>query len=224
MPCCRVHVVIVAALRPRIGSCRELGRLDSRLHLLSAFAYVAGIVLFWVLIVAIRSCDTPGDTIRHGAGRQRRKSGRRCVGAGGTIVFGIWLAFSYGGYDIWDGWIIAAHRPLGVAAATGSATPANEYMKGMPKAQELEAAGQTEPEHRAPWPQPHLARGLLLHAAGSVIVLCAHRHDLEARAHDRSPRSVRRLELPALPARARRDGPRRRDADRRLSARLRPRR
>ena len=30
------------------------------------------------------------------------------IGAGGTIVLGIWLALSYGGYDIWDGWIIAA--------------------------------------------------------------------------------------------------------------------
>ncbi len=30
------------------------------------------------------------------------------LGAGGTIMFGIWLALSFGGYDLWDGWIIAA--------------------------------------------------------------------------------------------------------------------
>jgi hypothetical protein len=28
-------------------------------HVLSAFAYIAGIVLFWVLIVAVRRADTP---------------------------------------------------------------------------------------------------------------------------------------------------------------------
>ena len=30
------------------------------------------------------------------------------IGMGGTIVLGIWLALSVGGYDLWDGWIIAA--------------------------------------------------------------------------------------------------------------------
>ena len=30
------------------------------------------------------------------------------IGPGGTIILGIWLAFSVGGYEIWDGWIIAA--------------------------------------------------------------------------------------------------------------------
>jgi hypothetical protein len=32
------------------------------LHVISAFAYVAGIVLFWVLIVAVRKIDTPSRT------------------------------------------------------------------------------------------------------------------------------------------------------------------
>ena len=46
--------------------------------------------------------DTPGDTIRM---EPIVKVGNAVigVGAGGTIVLGIWLAFSYGGYDIWDG-------------------------------------------------------------------------------------------------------------------------
>lgn len=34
------------------------------LHVLAAFAYVAGIVLFWVLVVAVRRVDTPEETVR----------------------------------------------------------------------------------------------------------------------------------------------------------------
>ena len=34
------------------------------LHVLSAFAYVAGVVLSWVLVVAVRGTDTPDGTIR----------------------------------------------------------------------------------------------------------------------------------------------------------------
>ena len=91
------------------------------LHVLSAFAFVAGIVLFWVLIVAVRKTDTPDGTIRMGP---VVKVGNACVGigAGGTIVLGIWLAFSVGGYDIWDPWIIAA---LVLWVARGSDRPAH---------------------------------------------------------------------------------------------------
>ncbi len=70
------------------------------------------------------------------------------IGATGTIVFGIWLALSYGGYDIWDGWIIAAIVLWLLSAETGRRTGA-EYMAGMKKAEELQAAGQTGPSARA---------------------------------------------------------------------------
>ena len=105
------------------------------LHVLSAFAFVAGMVIFWVLIVAVRRTDTPEGTIRM---EPIVKVGNAAVGigAGGTIVLGIWLAFSYGGYDIWDGWIIAAIVLWAIAAAVGQRT-GNAYMQGMNKAQEL---------------------------------------------------------------------------------------
>ena len=66
------------------------------------------------------------------------------VGAVGTIVFGIWLAFSLGGYRIWDGWIIAAIVLWAIAGgpAGGRGTA---YMEAMTNAQELVAAGQTGP-------------------------------------------------------------------------------
>ena len=123
------------------------------LHVLSAFAYVAGMVLFWVLIVAVRKTDTPEGTTRM---EPIVKVGNAAVGigAGGTIVLGIWLAFSVGGYDIWDGWIIAALVLWVLAAAAGSRTGA-EYTAGMKKAEELQAAGQTGPNAGVARDQPH---------------------------------------------------------------------
>src|ERR671922_2934990 len=113
------------------------------LHVLSAFAFVAGTLLFWVLIVAVRRTDTPEGTIRMGP-VVRVGNATIGVGAGGTIILGIWLAFSVGGYDIWDGWIIAALVLWVVAGAIGQRTGA-AYTRGMNKARELEAAGETGP-------------------------------------------------------------------------------
>lgn len=138
------------------------------LHVLAAFAYVAGIVLFWVLIVAVRKTDTPGGTIRM---EPAVKVGNAAVGIGavGTIVLGIWLAFRLDSYAIWDGWIVAALVLWAVSMAIGQRTGV-EYTKGMTKAKELEAAGQTGPSsellalNRAP-------AGVVLHFLASAVVL-----------------------------------------------------
>ena len=138
------------------------------LHVLSAVAFVSGMVLFWVLIVAVRRIDTPDETLRLGP---LAKIGNAAVGIGlgGTIVLGIWLAFSVGGYDIWDGWILAALVLWLIAAELGRRTGA-AYMEGPTKAQELAAAGQTGPN-------PELlainrtSTGLLMHTLASVVVL-----------------------------------------------------
>ncbi len=138
------------------------------LHVLSAVSFVAGIVLFWVLIVAVRSVDTPEDTLRLGP---IAKVGNAAVGIGmgGTIVLGVWLAFSVGGYDIWDGWIIAALVLWFIGAELGRRTGV-AFMEGPTRAQELAAAGQTGPS-------PELLavnrtqKGLLLHTLSSVVVL-----------------------------------------------------
>jgi uncharacterized membrane protein len=138
------------------------------LHVLSAFAYVAGMVLFWVLIVAVRRADTPDETVRM---EPIVKIGNAAVGigAGGTILLGIFLAFSYGGYDIWDGWIIAAIVLWVLAAAAGSRT-GNEYLKGMRKAQELQTAGQSGPNAEL-LALNRTSNGVLFHALASAIVL-----------------------------------------------------
>jgi uncharacterized membrane protein len=138
------------------------------LHVLSAFAYVAGIVLFWVLVVAVRRVDTPEDTIRM---EPIVKVGNASVGVGalGTIVLGIWLALSVGGYDLWDGWIIAAIVLWVASAATGSRT-GNAYTQGMRKAQELQSAGRTGPDAEL-LALNRTSNGLVMHAVTSLLVL-----------------------------------------------------
>ncbi len=109
------------------------------LHVVSAFSFVAGVILFWALIVAVRRIDTPEGTLRLGP---VAKVGNATIGIGmgGTIVLGVWLAFSVGGYDIWDGWIVAALVLWFVGAELGRRTGV-AYLEGTKKAEELEARG-----------------------------------------------------------------------------------
>jgi uncharacterized membrane protein len=138
------------------------------LHVLAAFSLVAGIVLFWVLVVVGRRIDTPADTLRLSP---IAKVGNATVGAGmgGTIVFGVWLAFSVGGYDIWDGWIIAALVLWLVGAELGRRTGA-AYMQAPVKAQELESAGQSGPNAEL-LALNRTSTGLLMHTLTSLVVL-----------------------------------------------------
>ena len=89
------------------------------LHLLSAFALVAALVLFTAVMVA-----------NWGDGRPQRASaffriaavGGPLIGAGAGLVllFGIWLAIDLDAYQIWDGWIIAAIILWAIGGYTGS--------------------------------------------------------------------------------------------------------
>jgi hypothetical protein len=138
------------------------------LHVLTAFAYVAGVVLFWILIVAVRRIDTPEETIRMGP-IVNVGNAAVGIGAGGTILLGIWLAFALDGYAIWDGWIIAALILWAIAAAFGQRTGA-AYMQGMTKAKELDAAGQRGANMEL-LALNRTSNGVLMHALTSVVVL-----------------------------------------------------
>jgi uncharacterized membrane protein len=138
------------------------------LHVLSAFAYVAGIVLFWILIVAVRKVDTPGGTIRMEP-MVKVGNGAVGIGAGGTIVLGIWLAFAVGSYAIWDGWIVAAIVLWVLSTAVGQRTGV-EYTRGVTKAKELEAAGQTGPNADL-LALNRTSNGVVLHFLASLVVL-----------------------------------------------------
>jgi hypothetical protein len=138
------------------------------LHVLSGFAFVAGIIFFWILIVAARRIDTPEATLRLGP-LTRVADAAIAVGAGGTIFLGIWLALSVGNYDLWDWWILAAIALWILATALGQRADV-AYVPAVRKAQELQAAGQTGPNTEL-HALNRTANGLVLQAAISVIVL-----------------------------------------------------
>jgi uncharacterized membrane protein len=138
------------------------------LHVLSAFAYVAAIVLFWVLIAAVRRVDTPEATIAMGP---VSRLGSVVVGIGGvsTLVFGIWLALSIGDYDLWDGWIIAAIVLWAIAGFFGQRTGV-EYTRGVKKAIDLRDAGKPGPDAEL-LALNRTQNGVILHALVTVTVL-----------------------------------------------------
>jgi Predicted integral membrane protein (DUF2269) len=138
------------------------------LHVLSGFAFVAGIIFFWVLIVAARRIDTPEATLRLGP-LTRVADAAIAVGAGGTIFLGIWLALSVGNYDLWDWWILAAIALWILATALGQRADV-AYVPAVRKAQELQAAGQTGPNTELQ-ALNRTTNGLVLQAAISAIIL-----------------------------------------------------
>jgi hypothetical protein len=97
-------------------------------------------VLFWVLVVASRTLTDVDQRIAYG---RIGDLGGRIIGFGfaGTIVFGIWLAFSKDDFAIWDGWIIAAIILWVIGGTTGGRAGV-EYQKVLDRARELKSSGQ----------------------------------------------------------------------------------
>jgi hypothetical protein len=79
------------------------------LHVLAAFAIVATVVVFSAFAFGL----TPDSRVL-AVGNVLW-----AVGGLGTLVFGIWLALYVKGYEIWDGWIIAAIVLWAIATELG---------------------------------------------------------------------------------------------------------
>lgn len=138
------------------------------LHLLSAFALVAAMIVFLVAIVTIRRTDLPEPVVA--VGRLFPVAGVVvAVGSVATIVFGIWLAISLDGVAVWSGWVIAAIVLWAIGTETGRRS-GTFYAACVDRAKELVAAGHTDSD-------PELAelgrnqRGLMLHTISTVAVL-----------------------------------------------------
>ena len=112
------------------------------LHVLSAFAVVAALVLFWTLYF------TPGVDATSPALMRLGRLGTIVVGIGlaGTLIFGVWLAISKDEYQLWDLWVILALILWAIAGATG------------------QRAGALAQEGK-------LRESMLFHAATSVVTL-----------------------------------------------------
>lgn len=138
------------------------------LHVLSAFAWVAALVLYSVIIVTGWRLSVPGDVVRVFR-ISRVGDALIAVGMIGTIVFGIWLALDVEAYEIWDGWIIAALVLWLVAGAVGGQV-GKVYNGARDRAKALVDEGRDAPS-------PELSamlrsqRGLVLHVLMIAVVL-----------------------------------------------------
>lgn len=87
------------------------------LHILSAFALVAALVIYWTIAVAGRNVDRPVDSLRYFR-VAKPATVLIIVGTMGTLIFGIWLAIDFEAYQVWDGWILAAIVLWAISAGT----------------------------------------------------------------------------------------------------------
>jgi hypothetical protein len=113
------------------------------LHLLTAATLVGSLVMTWILLVALRSVDTPDLTLSF---HRVAIVGSAAVAIGlvGAISFGIWLAILRDTFQVWDGWVIAA-IVLWFVAALALLRSFAEYEKPAKAARALVASGQTGP-------------------------------------------------------------------------------
>ena len=113
------------------------------LHVLAAFAIVGAEVLFTFLIVWLWRTDMPADIARV-SGLSKIGSVLIGVGAMGTLILGIVLAFEADKYAIWDIWIIAALVLWALAMEVGRRA-GEAYDKVGAEARKLVGEGNTEP-------------------------------------------------------------------------------
>ena len=138
------------------------------LHVFSAFALVAALTLYTVLIVSVWNKDVPGDVARLFS---LQRVGDVLVGVGsiGVLVFGIWLAIDVKGYELWDGWIIAALVLWFVMGALGART-GKIYNAVRDRARALVREGDNAPSAELRTLVQN-RQGLWLHAASVLVVL-----------------------------------------------------
>ena len=79
------------------------------LHVLAAFALVATVVMYTGFALGARWAGLPATLAEV----------MWAIGGAGTLIFGVWLALYVDGYEIWDGWIIAALVLWAASAETG---------------------------------------------------------------------------------------------------------
>jgi hypothetical protein len=86
------------------------------LHILSAFALVGALTVFWFGYLLLRA-----EGGASGALGRLFKVGTIAIAIGltGTLIFGVWLSISIEGYEPWDGWVIGAFVLWLIAGGTG---------------------------------------------------------------------------------------------------------
>lgn len=139
------------------------------LHVASAFALVAALVVFWVIAVAARNVDRPVDSLRY---FRVAKPANVLVAAGtvGTLLFGIWLAIDADAYQVWDGWVLAAIVLWVISSATGQRGGVT-YAEAQKLAQQLAAEGRGDQPSAELQARLQDRRAMWLNIVSSAVVL-----------------------------------------------------
>src|SRR3954462_3324471 len=110
------------------------------IHLLFAATLVGSLVMSWIVVVSMRTADTPDATLSlHRVGMVA--TGATIVGLVGIITLGIWLAILRVDFHPWDGWVIGAIVLWSIATVTLLRSFV-EYAKPVEKARALLASSQ----------------------------------------------------------------------------------
>jgi hypothetical protein len=138
------------------------------LHVLSAFAVAAGVVVYTFLLATSRNLSTPSDVLRV-VRVSRVAGGLSNAGGLGVLIFGIWLAIDVDEYQLWDGWIIAAFVLWAVFGAVGGRSTKG-YLAARERARALAGQGEDSPSSELKALLSAPAR-LTLHLALVVVLL-----------------------------------------------------
>jgi hypothetical protein len=138
------------------------------IHLLSAATLVGSLVMSWIVVVALRSAETPGETLSlHRVALVATVA--TIVGLIGAIGFGLWLAVLRIDFHPWDGWVIGAIILWSIATAALLRSFV-EYAKPVHKAKSLIAAAQTGASAELT-ALNRTSTGLLLRALASAAIV-----------------------------------------------------
>jgi hypothetical protein len=138
------------------------------IHLLFAATLVGSLVMSWIVVVSMRTADTPDATLSlHRVGIVA--TGATILGLVGVITLGIWLAILRVDFHPWDGWVIGAIVLWSIATAAMLRSFV-EYAKPVEKAKALVSSGQTGASAELT-ALNRTSTGLLLRALGSAAIV-----------------------------------------------------
>jgi Predicted integral membrane protein (DUF2269) len=137
------------------------------LHVAAAFAVVAAVTVFTILIVLARKVDRPAEML---AVFRIGDPAAILVQAGSVtaLLVGIWLAIRLPNYHPWDLWLLGAYV-LWLAAGAFGAMSGKAYEQIRKRARELVAEGRLEPNEELR-EALRTTNGRLFHVLTSVSV------------------------------------------------------
>jgi hypothetical protein len=139
------------------------------LHVLTAFALVAALVVFWIIGIVARGVDRPAESLSYFR-VARPTSFLIGVGIAGTLVLGILLAIERDEYQVWDRWVLGAIVLWALATETGRRGGV-AYAEAQKLAEELSAAGRGEEPSAELTAKLQDRNSIILNAVSSLLVL-----------------------------------------------------